>query len=69
MKLAKLLAVIAVLVVIAAVGAWLLWPVQILVMANRFAHPVAANQAGALGRGARKAARRKPAAQHCPDRR
>ena len=68
MKLAKLLAVIAVLVVIAAVGAWLLWPVQILVMANRFAHPVAANQAVRWAEGP-QGPRRKPAAQHCPDRR
>jgi arylsulfatase A-like enzyme len=44
-KLPKLLAVVAILVAIAAAGAWLLWPVQILVMANRLAHPVAANRA------------------------
>ena len=44
MTLPKTLALIAVLVVIAVVGAWLLWPVQILVLANRLTHPVAANR-------------------------
>jgi arylsulfatase A-like enzyme len=43
-KLPKILALIALLFVLAAVGAWLLWPVQILVMANRLAHPVSANR-------------------------
>jgi len=38
----KLVAGLAVLVIIPACAAWLLWPVQILVLANRFVHPVAA---------------------------
>jgi arylsulfatase A-like enzyme len=32
------------LVLLATVTAWLIWPVQILVMANRFTHPVAATK-------------------------
>ena len=42
MKGLKLVAGLAVLVIIPACAAWLLWPVQILVLANRFVHPVAA---------------------------
>src|SRR5205085_3073051 len=44
MKLPVTLALIAVLVVVAVIGAWLLWPVQILVLASRMAHPVEANR-------------------------
>ena len=42
MKGLKRVAGLVVLVIILACAAWLLWPVQILVLANRFAHPVAA---------------------------
>ena len=42
MKGLKLVAGLVVLVIILACAAWLLWPVQILVLANRFVHPVAA---------------------------
>lgn len=51
MKLPKLLAAIAGLLAIAVAGAWLLWPVQILVIANRLAHPVAAKQAVSWAEG------------------
>ena len=42
--LPKTLALIAVFVAATMIGAWLLWPVQILVLASRLAHPVAENR-------------------------
>ncbi|MBW0008215.1 MAG: sulfatase-like hydrolase/transferase [Sphingomonas sp.] len=40
----KRLGIAAVILVLAAVAAWLTWPVQIMVTAYRFTHPVAANR-------------------------
>ena len=42
MRLLKILAAIAIVVAVAALLAWRLYPVQILVLADRIAHPVAA---------------------------
>src|SRR5436305_1379595 len=44
MKLQKTLVILLVIVVLAAVGAWQLWPVQIMVLGYRFTHPVAGNR-------------------------
>ena len=41
----KILFIFLVAAVLAAVAAWQLWPVQIMVLAYRFTHPVAANRA------------------------
>ena len=40
----RLLKISTAVVVLLLIGAWAAWPVQILVMLNRLAHPVAANR-------------------------
>jgi arylsulfatase A-like enzyme len=50
------LAVGALLLLVAAAAAWMLWPVQIMLLAFRFSHPVAANRPVHWAQGPRTAA-------------
>ena len=63
MKRLKVLVLLLLAVVIAAAAAWQLWPVQIMVLAYRFTHPVAANRAVQWAEGPAKP----PAGQRPPN--